>query len=390
MRFSSAISTATELDEACAAAAADARAGMQGVSTDVCFAFFSASYQNLEAAGVLIAEHTGAARVIGCSGAGVVGGGREVETERAVSLTLASLPRCTLHTAHVEHADLPSPDAPPDSWADRVGSPRDDTRALVVLADPFSIAVPQLLAGLDFAYPEAPVIGGLASGSRVAGGHALAIDRRVARAGAAVLAVRGAAVVEARVAQGCKPFGKVGRITRCEGHELIEIDRVPAGKFLHAQLDGLGARDLELARSAPLFLGIAMDPFAASPPAAGDYLLRFITDYDERSRRLRVAGELGTGKAVQFHLRDADASHSDLEQVLAEARTSPAGALMFSCTGRGQKFYGDADHDSRVFHSRFAGTPLGGFFCNGEIGPVGGTTHLHGYTSSFALFSPAQ
>jgi hypothetical protein len=32
-----------------------------------------------------------------------------------------------------------------------------------------------------------------------------------------------------------------------------------------------------------------------------------------------------------------------------------------------------------------ARVPLTGFFCNGEIGPVGGTTFLHGYTSSFAL-----
>ena len=32
--------------------------------------------------------------------------------------------------------------------------------------------------------------------------------------------------------------------------------------------------------------------------------------------------------------------------------------------------------------------PLGGFFCNGEIGPVNGTTYLHGYTSCFGLFRP--
>jgi hypothetical protein len=34
--------------------------------------------------------------------------------------------------------------------------------------------------------------------------------------------------------------------------------------------------------------------------------------------------------------------------------------------------------------------PVGGFFCNGEIGPVGGTTFLHGYTSSFGLFRPRK
>ena len=32
--------------------------------------------------------------------------------------------------------------------------------------------------------------------------------------------------------------------------------------------------------------------------------------------------------------------------------------------------------------------PLTGFFCGGEIGPVGTDTHLHGYTSAFAVFRP--
>ena len=38
---------------------------------------------------------------------------------------------------------------------------------------------------------------------------------------------------------------------------------------------------------------------------------------------------------------------------------------------------------------RLGPAPLGGFFCNGEIGPVGGTTFLHGYTSAFAIFREA-
>jgi small ligand-binding sensory domain FIST len=30
--------------------------------------------------------------------------------------------------------------------------------------------------------------------------------------------------------------------------------------------------------------------------------------------------------------------------------------------------------------------PAGGFFCAGEIGPVGGRTFLHGFTATLALF----
>jgi small ligand-binding sensory domain FIST len=51
--------------------------------------------------------------------------------------------------------------------------------------------------------------------------------------------------------------------------------------------------------------------------------------------------------------------------------------------------YGVPDHDTRAFHARFgADVPVGGFFCSGEIGPVGATTCLHGFTSSFGLIGP--
>src|SRR6202035_585153 len=65
-----------------------------------------------------------------------------------------------------------------------------------------------------------------------------------------------------------------------------------------------------------------------------------------------------------------------------------SGALLFSCLGRGEFLYGHASHDSQLFQQKLGPVPVSGFFCNGEIGPVGGTTYLHGYTSCFALFRP--
>ena len=65
----------------------------------------------------------------------------------------------------------------------------------------------------------------------------------------------------------------------------------------------------------------------------------------------------------------------------------PAGALLFSCLGRGTYLYGEPDHDTHAFRYDLGAVPLGGFFCNGEIGPVQGSTFLHGYTSAFGLFS---
>ena len=63
-------------------------------------------------------------------------------------------------------------------------------------------------------------------------------------------------------------------------------------------------------------------------------------------------------------------------------------ALLFACLGRGQGLYGEADGDVSLCHEAFAGLPISGVFCNGEIGPVGGTTHLHGYTASWGFLVP--
>jgi small ligand-binding sensory domain FIST len=101
---------------------------------------------------------------------------------------------------------------------------------------------------------------------------------------------------------------------------------------------------------------------------------------------------LRDGQVVQFHLRDAQTSADDLQTLLRQRRDGdgarPEGALMFSCLGRGMHLYDRADHDTDMFREFYGAVPLGGFFCNGEIGPVQGKTFLHGYTSSFGLFFP--
>src|SRR5262249_49623864 len=92
-------------------------------------------------------------------------------------------------------------------------------------------------------------------------------------------------------------------------------------------------------------------------------------------------------------LRDKETSADDLNQVLntylsRAGHDHVTGALLFSCLGRGEYLYGKASHDTLSFQKKLGTIPIAGFFCNGEIGPVGGTTYLHGYTSCFALFRP--
>ena len=128
-------------------------------------------------------------------------------------------------------------------------------------------------------------------------------------------------------------------------------------------------------------------------PKQGDFLIRNVVGIDERTGNLAVGEILKEGQIVQFHLRDAETSSDDLTAVLDRyaidnRENQIHGALLFSCLGRGEYLYGKPNHDSGIFHDKLGQVPLGGFFCNGEIGPVSGTTFLHGYTSSFGIFRP--
>jgi len=135
-----------------------------------------------------------------------------------------------------------------------------------------------------------------------------------------------------------------------------------------------------------------MDGFI-DEPIQGDFLIRNVMGMDDRAGVLSIGEMLMEGQLVQFHLRDAETSAEDLVAVLdryaGDNRENQAqGALLFSCLGRGQYLYGKSNHDTEIFQNKLGTVPLGGFFCNGEIGPVSGTTFLHGYTSSFGIFRP--
>ena len=158
---------------------------------------------------------------------------------------------------------------------------------------------------------------------------------------------------------------------------------------LEQLIGGLGPQDRALAQRA-LFIGLAprgdLERYET-----GDFLIRNIIGVEPPTGALAIAGEPADGMVVQFHLRDAQTSSAEIEQLLqrrARAGTERLrGALLFSCLGRGIHLYGEEGHDSEVIQRRLGDVPIGGFFCNGEFGPVRGETHQHGYTSVIALFS---
>ncbi len=246
--------------------------------------------------------------------------------------------------------------------------------------------------GLDFAYPDSAKVGGLASGSATPGENALFVGREVFSSGAAGVALQGNVRVDTVVAQGCRPIGRPLTITRCEQkYLLLEVDGRKPMEVLTEIYNALSPQDRRLMQHA-LHVGVASTELQeAFKP--GDFLIRSLMGVDQKQGILAVGEELRNGQTIQFHVRDAETAAEDLDLMLSRYRaasrdTSPAGALLFSCQGRGQYLYGRPNHDSDAFAKAMGEIPLGGFFCAGEIGPVAQSTHLHGFTSAFGIFRP--
>jgi small ligand-binding sensory domain FIST len=327
---------------------------------------------------------------LGCSAGGLIGNWREIEQQPAISLTAAILPDVDIHPFYISDELLPDLDAPPDEWEKLVRVNSATAPNFILLADPFSLRIDEVLQGLDYAFPKCVKLGGLASGAGRPGLNALFLDRQVHRGGAVGVAVTGNIIVDTVVAQGCRPVGHAMRVTRCLKNFIYELDGEPAITALHDLLLSLDDHDQSIAKHS-LFLGVVMDEFKEEL-GPGDFLIRNILGLEPSSGALLVGEVMRNERTVQFHLRDASTSAEDLRLLLKGYResrhTGPSGALLFSCLGRGQYLYGRSNHDSECFREYLGDVPLGGFFCNGEIGPVGGNTFLHGYTSSFGIFRP--
>lgn len=398
MRWASALSREASFERAVGECVRSVRERLGAGEVSVAFAFitphFAARFEDLYG---LVSEALGPEVFLGCSGGGVIGAFTEVEYAPAVSLVAARLPGVSVRPFRIPASPgaLPDLDGPPGAWERLVGVPAAENPALVLLSDPFSARTEALISGLDYAYPQSVKVGGLVSGGTSPNTNALFLDGEVLTSGTVGVALSGDIEVDTVVAQGCRPIGELMTVTSCDGNFLYELDETPALDVVRELFASLKDRDLELARSS-LFVGVVMDEFDLEP-GPGDFLIRNVIGFDPARGSLAVGERLQPGMRLRFHVRDGETSAEDLALLLdgyarltgdSGPSANPSGTLLFSCLGRGENLYGAPDFDSSLLRERVGEVPMGGFFCNGEIGPVGGSTFLHGYTSSFAFFRP--
>ena len=390
MKWVSALSKQEDIDAAIQEATEEIIHKLDSKDADLTIIFIAPQYKEFyNRIPDLINRYLTPGVLFGCSAGGIIGNGEEVEQEAAVSITCSKMPGVKIQPFYSETKELPNQDTSPSVWRDWLNINIEDQPHFLFLADPFSFRGEEFLAGIDFAYPNSKKVGGLASGAQTLGGNALYLKDKIYDRGLIGIALSGNIEVDTIVAQGCRPIGKPMKITDCQENLLKELDGKPPLEILKNLNETLSDYDKKLLQTS-LFLGIEMDPMK-DDPKQGDFLIRNLMGVDRESGALAIGALLRTGQLVQFHLRDKKLSAEDLDVMLTRYLShnqteNASGALLFSCLGRGKYLYGEANHDSNMFCNKLGKIPLGGFFCNGEIGPVGNTTFLHGYTSSFGIF----
>lgn len=180
--------------------------------------------------------------------------------------------------------------------------------------------------------------------------------------------------VRQALSSGLRPLGEPQVIDQCRGYDLLRLGGQQARDSLLRHLPP------EL-RQNPPWHQIALLRSSDAPAIA---ILSANTDGS-----LTLAEPIERGSALIWALRQPLAAEGQMREALSDAArqlATPAFALMFSCIGRSPLFYGDDDHDLRIFLENFPDTPLLGAYGTGQIVPLAGRNSLFHHTALTLLY----
>lgn len=388
--FGAGLSRSPSAAEAAREASAAARRGLGGATPTLAVVFASPDLcEEAEELLAAIQRELAPEHLIGCMGEAIVADGQEVEEGPALAVWAAHLPRARVIPFRLVARPVAEgmgvlgwPDAIADAPAGNVGP-------ILMLADPFTFPADGLLAQLNEERGAPPVVGGLASGGRRPGDHRLFAGEDVLTEGAVAVALEGARI-RTVVSQGCMPIGPEMVITAAEGSTVHELAGMPALAKLEEVVAALDPAERALVEDG-LLTGLVIDENRPDY-GRGDYLVRAIHGGDRDTGALVVGESVRVGQTMRFHVRDAGSAAEDLRVALRDARgamgaAAPGGALVFSCNGRGTRMFTSPHHDATAIAEELDRIPAAGLFCNGEIGPVGGKSFVHGFTATMAVFT---
>lgn len=389
-RCGSGSSTDPRIDVALREAVALAVAGLGHASADLGVVFVSAAYgETIRPALELVTDFVPATHVIGTTAEGVLAGAEEYENRPAVAVWLARLPGASIIPLALEYRQN-ADGGLFAGWPESLAGDWPSDAAVVLLADPFSFPVDAFVKRMEEEHPGVPIVGGMASGGNQPGSNTLIASRQTFDAGAVGVVIGDGIHVRPVVSQGCRPIGRPFIITKSRENLIVELGGRPALERLREIYGELDEGDRDLVRSS-LHIGRAASEYRDTF-RRGDFLVRNVVGADPDSEVIAVGDLVRTGQTVQFHVRDAASADEDLRELLGNHADAPrpAGALVFTCNGRGSRLFAEPSHDAKCLQDCLGPIPAAGFFAQGEIGPIGDRTFLHGFTASIALFEPPR
>lgn len=383
VRIGAGLSTTPDARVGAIEAATCSREGLAGERADLvavfaCGAHLAAPEATLEG----IHEALMPRHVVGCGAGGVLASGREIEGGTAVAVWAAALGGGSAEPFHAS-ATRNEEGVAVSGMPDLEGA-----SAAVLLADPYSFPTDGVLRDLAESVPGVPIVGGLSSARTLDGAGALFCGDRLVESGAVGVRLDGVDVLPC-VSQGAAPIGPEMTITASEGHVIHELAGKPALERVREVVEALELDERDMVAHGLLVGIVTGEP--KPDYERGDFLVRSLIGADPARETIAVGAMVREGQVIRLHARDAGSADDDLRESLdvrARALGGPAaGALVFTCNGRGQAMFDEPDHDAGTLEAAMPGTPAAGFFAAGEIGPVGPESYLHGFTATVALFA---
>lgn len=346
--------------------------------------YFKQARQILE----ILRVHARIPLLAGCSSQSLIAGAEEIEENAGIALGLYSLPEAEVKALHFTQEQVEEANGP-GYWQRESGVGPEQTNGWLAFLDPFHLDSETWLKGWNETYAPLPVMGGLASGELSEQTTQVYLNGEVFEEGGVAISVAGDVRLVGVTSQGCTPIGETWTLTKVEDNFIHQIGNRPAYEVLAETFNQLSPEEQKHARG-NLFVGLVVNEYLEDFHR-GDFLIRNLLGADPRSGSIAVGAAPRLGQTIQFQRRSAAAATEDMNELLARARTKLGktpiyGGCLCSCNGRGQGMFGRPNHDAQLVQERLGPLGLTGFFCNGEIGPVGERSFLHGFTASLALF----
>ena len=326
--------------------------------------------------------------VAGCGAEAHIADDREIEDAGGVTIALLHLPDTRVLPRHLPSDCFHDPDRR-DAIRNALGAEAADANAWLLLGSPESTGGEGWLPDWDRATGGATTAGGFPASDPREGAVRFTHNGEILEDGAFAIGLKGGVTLSTVVSQGCRPIGAAWPVTEAEDNVIRKIGNRPILEVLRDTLEDMSRQEQKQARG-NIFVGLVLDEYKSSFDT-GDFLVRNLAAIDPKSGAVAIATPPKIGQNLQFQIRDTRSAANDLERRLQEARTRllerPVyGGCLFNCIGRGSALFGVPDHDVSAVRDALGPIPLSGVFCNGEFGPVGQRTRLHGYAASLALF----